>query len=559
MINHATQLSDSRMLSRRTQAVRAQGRVALFAVLSTLACIHNLGAQSDTERGGTSSLISESDISLEHFTTNAIQPSKESNSESDPDFIRPRRQGDPLVYGVKNGLHIAIHPFGLDKREQGGPRGLIRLGYSEGERNYLINYIAIEPLVGRSQGFSELEIGEDGKPGKQFWIGKNQTDGGIHVAGDVSGHIEESPLGRRLSFVIFVEPFKNGARPVVEVSLWSKHPNRIRFRTFSAMDGNKMFRCVLTATMGNQSRCRTLWLRSSPISAQGLYEGYRGADFVEKQPYGLSELFQTASGDVVAAISPNEIEPREVWPLPNDAWHHDGKWMTQYWLKPKGTFDQSLQCRVNGRFKYWGGQTSIPGGLSFENFEMREDFRQGQEVWFGYSPESPKKSFGFPYDASPQLESRSITLTETLAISDAMKNSRAIANTDFRAGMDGWILEGGASGFRLFDLGNDRAITTFGEKKDADSGRMFQCFKVSATARELTFQLHGGASLKTHVALWRGERLWRRMSARDDNTAFRASWDVSKLRGQVVTLEIVDESSSPWGFIGVHGITILND
>ena len=69
--------------------------------------------------------------------------------------------------------------------------------------------------------------------------------------------------------------------------------------------------------------------------------------------------------------------------------------------------------------------------------------------------------------------------------------------------------------------------------------------------------LHGGANIRaTYVALWHRDRLYRRMTARNDNTPFRVRRDVAPLRGEVVTLEIVDKSTSPWGFIGVQGFAL---
>jgi hypothetical protein len=53
------------------------------------------------------------------------------------EFIHPAKPGDPLIYGVRNGIFVALHPFGLDGRPQGGPRGLIRVGYEENGQRYL--------------------------------------------------------------------------------------------------------------------------------------------------------------------------------------------------------------------------------------------------------------------------------------------------------------------------------------------------------------------------------------------------------------------------------------
>jgi len=475
------------------------------------------------------------------------------------DFVRPADAGGPLVYGVKNGIAVAIHPFGLDHRERGGPRGLIRVGYQQDGKYHLINYIAVEPVVDGIQGLSELEKSGDGQRGKQFWVGDSLDDGGVGKSGNVAGRIEETPAGQVLKFFLHVEPFANGARPVIEVSLFEKFPNRVRFNTYSGPGGKKQQRCVLTATMGNQSRCRFLWLRSEAVFAPNLYSGYLGTDFVEKGAFRLSDLWQTKAGDVVAAISPDEFEPREVWPLPTDGWHHDGPWMAQFWIKRKGTYDQSLHCRVNGRRVYWAGKVPIPGGIAYENFELREDFRPGQEVWFGYTTQSPAKEFDFKYDAAPTAQShRKLPKLEAAATAEAVSTARPLTNGDFTAGLDGWQTEGEAKLFQTFIQENTTALTTFGRKKEAGTGRLYQCFKVPADGTELKFLLHGGVDVqKTYVALWQGGQLYRKMTARNDNMPFRVRWDVTSLRGEVVTLEIVDESTAPWGFIGVQEFSLV--
>jgi hypothetical protein len=474
------------------------------------------------------------------------------------EFIRPGNADDPLIYGIKNGIVVALHPAALDGRKQGGPRGLLRVGYQEGGKYHLINYIAVEPLVGSEQGFSELEKGGDGQPGKRFWVGDGRNDGGVDNMGRVAGRIEDTSAGRELSFVLHVEPLANGARPVIEVSFNENWPERVRFRTYGAAGGKAMRRCVLTATMGNQSRSRCLWLRSAAVLAPVVYAGYTGTDFVEKRPYGLAELWPTKSGDVVAAISPDEFEPREVWPLPTRTWHHDGRWMAQFWLKPRGTFDRSLHCRVNGRRVYWAGEVPIPGGIAYENFELREDFRSGQEVWFGYTTQSPAKEFGFDYDAAPvATPRRKVSKAEQEATADAARTNRALTNGDFSSGLDGWQTEGGGKLFRTSGQGKETTLTTCGENGERDTGRLYQCFRVPTDASELRFSLAGGADAsKLRVALWQGDRLYRRMTARNDREPFRVRWDVAPLRGEVVTLEVVDDSTAAWGFISVAGFAL---
>ena len=72
------------------------------------------------------------------------------------DWIRPGMNTNQPVWGIRGGLLWAVAPAGF---RPGEPRGLIRLGYPVlPEKRYdLINFIAIEPIVGGHRGFSELE------------------------------------------------------------------------------------------------------------------------------------------------------------------------------------------------------------------------------------------------------------------------------------------------------------------------------------------------------------------------------------------------------------------
>lgn len=475
------------------------------------------------------------------------------------DFIRPEKPGDPLIYGVRNGICVAVYPDALDGRPGGGPRGLLRVGYQENGKFHLINYIAVQPLVLGAVGLSELERGNDGMPGKPLWVGSSPTDGGIGANGDVRGVVQQTTQGAVLTFWLFVEKFGNGAAPVVEVSLYENQPDRVRFRTFSGAGGSVMERCDLSATMGNQSRCRTLWLDTDRVHAPDLYAGYRGDGFVERVPYRLGALHKTTTDDVVVAISPDEFEPREVWPFANGAWHHDGSWMAQFWLKPRGTYDDSLQCRVNGRGMYWGGNSPIPGGLSFENFELQESFRPGQETWFGYLKESPAKTFGFAYDAAPTAAPlRTVSPAEKDLLACAGTSGRQLTNGDFSNGLAGWETADGAGLFRILRTASETTLTTYGASKEADQGRLYQCFQVPANAAELRFRMSGGAdSANLVVALWEGSRLLRKMTARNDNAPFQVRWDVTALRSKFVTLEIVDHKTGSWGFLAVTGFVFV--
>ena len=80
---------------------------------------------------------------------------------------------------------------------------------------------------------------------------------------------------KTLSVFIHVEPFENGARPVVEIRLREDRPHEVAFRVFASPGGVPMRSCILTATMGNYARLRRLYLRNGVEEAQRVYHPFR--------------------------------------------------------------------------------------------------------------------------------------------------------------------------------------------------------------------------------------------------------------------------------------------
>jgi hypothetical protein len=60
-----------------------------------------------------------------------------------------------------------------------------------------------------------------------------------------------------------------------------------------------------------------------------------------------------------------------------------------------GTWRAELQAVVNARYTYWQSRQPIPGGVAFENFELREPFYPGQRFVFGITRQTPKE-LGIP-------------------------------------------------------------------------------------------------------------------------------------------------------------------
>src|SRR5437660_1064307 len=159
------------------------------------------------------------------------------------------------------GLLWPVAPAGF---RSGEPRGLIRLGYPVlPEKRYdLINFIAIEPVVGDRRGFSELERSRlDGLPGKRIRAESSTTNA-------VPGELWKRSDGEEeLEIRLEVEKFENGAHVGLVVRQCTDRPGEIQFRVFQEPDSAPLEYCILTATMGNMARTRQLWLEHEVINS----------------------------------------------------------------------------------------------------------------------------------------------------------------------------------------------------------------------------------------------------------------------------------------------------
>ena len=161
-------------------------------------------------------------------------------------------------------------------------------------------------------------------------------------------------------------------------------PDELRVTVESQPDSKPIESCVITATMGNKARARIIQLRDGPISSLQLYPDYRGRDFAPHRFFTLKQLSRTDNGDVLIPMMTDEEHPAAVQPFGRPHfWDYRGAKVIQYWRKPAAGVTEKLTCAVNGRFMYWGSRQAIPGGISFENFELREPFQSGQTVIFG--------------------------------------------------------------------------------------------------------------------------------------------------------------------------------
>ncbi len=338
---------------------------------------------------------------------------QETRTISSSEWILPDDERSPSVWGIRDGIVFSLWPHSVERIPDdsgGGPRGLIRVGYDFDGMTYLINFIAIEPVVDGEMEFSEISPSRvDGEVGKLMWANDDAEAGRFRpFAGDAGTISRPDPNDQsveQLTVYVFIEQFLSGAHPYLKLTIRSDRPDELGLQIFHHDDSAKMERCALTATMGNYSRLRRLYLRDRVVDARDLYNGYDGIHFVEKDGFSIGELARGEAGDFIAVVSPSESFA-ELAAWPQTPKHYGKRWwryrpffmLSQYWRKLAEDADSSLHVRVNGRAHYYSGfnpdstiYVDIPGGVAYENFEMREDYREGQQFYFGLTRREPEE------------------------------------------------------------------------------------------------------------------------------------------------------------------------
>lgn len=305
---------------------------------------------------------------------------------ADDKWVRPSDESPARpIWGHTGGLRVGLHPMG-------GPRGLLRVyaPYLDHPEGRAINFIAVEPIPDgqHHRGFSELEYSQlDGMRGKRFWSANDPEDATPKPSDQPArGVVVEEDGVEVLWIFILVERFDNGAHVYLQLSFREDRPYEVGIATLAHDDSVPLAHCIITATMGNYARLRQLHLAEKTILADQLWPEYREDGFAPHARFDLEQLTRTPEGHAVVATTPDEPRPKaaEYAPGTRRHWHYIGKAATQSWRSEAPHPD--LQVWVNGRFTYWASQAPIPGGISYENFEMVAPFRQGQTFWFRVEP-----------------------------------------------------------------------------------------------------------------------------------------------------------------------------
>jgi len=254
----------------------------------------------------------------------------------------------------------------------------------------MINYIAVEPVLQGEfwRSFSELEVSSlDGVQGMRFWSSNSPEDEQPRDPREPSrGVVTQDGEIESLSVYIFAEPFGSGARITLRLDFRSDLPYEVGISTFVQSGSAPIAACILTATMGNFARLRTLHLAEGTRSALEMWPEFSGEGFADHICFPLGDLVRMPSGDALFIAVPDEEHPEDAEYAPGTfaGWHYYGDLATQYWRREDPP--PMLRGCVNARGTYWASDARIPGGISFENLELIEPFAQGTTSWFGVAP-----------------------------------------------------------------------------------------------------------------------------------------------------------------------------
>lgn len=322
----------------------------------------------------------------------AADPLQPARPEADGRWIRPAsEQGAAPLWGHAEGLRVGLWPAP-------GPRGLLRIytPYLRQGPDRMMNFLAVEPIVQgqRRRGFSELEWSKlDNTRGKRFWS-VDAVDSAASIPPrpphPARGVIKSEKGFETLRVFIVVEPFHNGACVYLRLTFRSCRPYEVGINTFVFADSKPLDACIVTATMGNYARLRRLHLAERTVLSTDLWPRHEGFGFAPHKRFELAEFFRNSGGHAIIAATPDEPRPDRAQYARGThvGWRYQGDLAMQFWRCEHPP--RQLVAQVNGRSAYWASQTAIPGGVSYENFELVAPFENGQEFWFGVTPQTPE-------------------------------------------------------------------------------------------------------------------------------------------------------------------------
>jgi len=334
---------------------------------------------------------------------NANTIPEKSNIPQTSKWLLPENFNGQPAWGIENGVIISTWPGNLGGIAGGGPKGLFRI-YKGGEKGLAwVNFISIEPITQNSlTGFSELE--------SILFVPNNYNktsnpeqiiDEKLPQSYENLATITKENGVEQLNILFGIEnSYINGAHVYITAHIREDKPDEIEFRMYAQKDSTEIKKIRLSSTAGNFNHLRILWLADKTLDARDLYPNYKETgkrDFALWTDFKFGELAKSFDGSLIVATTRSEDDPGQFW---ND--YFTKYQITQYWKKYPGSFDGDEFSSVNAKYVFWHNGEKIPGGVSYENFELNSPiFEQGQKVWFGATEKTPNQLGLKKFESTP--------------------------------------------------------------------------------------------------------------------------------------------------------------
>lgn len=336
------------------------------------------------------------------------RPGPPQNGDEDV-WIYPESDDANPLWGVKNGIVFGTEKAEMDFKPGGAwAKGLLRIGWRDEEgKSHFFNYIGVTIIqLGSRVDSSEIQRITFNPDNKDYASAlqdllNQYPDNSSEVQDFIS--LEKNPPASLSQVTTFEDDemtvlFRLSTFQYTEAKIYliivvnRNNPREIKISTYNQEEeANPLNFIVISATWGNLARLRDLYLGNRTVNARELFEGEELGNwcFYPRVGFGVDELIVDEEG-TVTVYAGNDEEGEWIADLGNGAPYYDGEKFYQYWRKYAGSYSDELHVAVNGREKYFGGfvnpcgNKDITGGVSYENFEMIEEYYLGQTFWFGY-------------------------------------------------------------------------------------------------------------------------------------------------------------------------------
>lgn len=125
------------------------------------------------------------------------------------------------------------------------------------------------------------------------------------------------------------------------------------------------------------------------VAADALYFAYTGDDFVEHENYPLDEMLRTRDGGAIVLCTSDEVDPSNA-PVTGKQFGTTASPSNSALAgcsplhRARSSGSRECEARV-----YWASHDPLPGGIAFENFEVRQRYVAAQQFIFRITSKEP--------------------------------------------------------------------------------------------------------------------------------------------------------------------------